>query len=166
MSSSPKLLRDGDETPAEVVRLRREIAGLEQELRQAKQEAVDAKQSAADALAAIRFLRNSPLEPIHKALKMIFGEISRVDAAAASPEPGSATSPHASGLNARWQMIRDRLGGRQAEFIDLLQHGPMTASQLSAAGHCRLRGAQDAIQKMKASGLLTQSGKYYSLREP
>ncbi|HXP82595.1 MAG TPA: hypothetical protein VN976_22035 [Verrucomicrobiae bacterium] len=157
MSSRP-LLSAGSEAD-EATRLRREIAGLEQELQDAKNEAVKAKQGASDAAQAIRALR-AQLEPLHKALKMIFGEISRVDAEQVSQAGGNP-----SGLSPRWEMLKKRLGARQSEIIDVLQHGPMTSAQMSAALHWDVRTTQKHISAMKVAGYLSKNGNQFSLRE-
>jgi len=156
MSSTPKLLRSGDDTPDEVVRLRREIAGLEQELREVKEEAETAKRASADAVQAIRALRQQ-LEPLHKSLKMIFGEISRVDAGRVAQD--AARDVEASGLSPKWIMLKEKLGGRQAEFIDLLQHGEMTTAQLAAAAHCHRDTVAQTIHKLFRAGVIIKSGR-------
>jgi hypothetical protein len=148
--------------PDDAVRLRREIAGLEQELQKAKDEAATAKLAAKDAVQAIRALRHQ-LEPFYAALKMVFGEISRVEVEGL-PED-SHPGHHTSGLSPKWEMLKTRLGGRQAEFIDLMAHGEMTAAQLRAAAHCDIRTAYSVIEKMKAAGLLNKNGGKFSLKE-
>jgi hypothetical protein len=140
--------------------LRREIAGLEKELQEAKNEAATAKQAAADAVQAIRALRQQ-LEPLHKSLKMVFGEISRVDAGGND----NATESASSGLSPKWEMLKQRVGGRQADFIDLLQHGAMTIAQLRAAAHCDIRTAQKVVQAMRVGGLVDKNGKQFSLKQ-
>jgi hypothetical protein len=151
-----------DSTANESVRLRREIAGLEQELQEAKVVATAAKQAAADAIEAISALRRQ-LEPLYKSLRMIFGEISRVDAEVIT---GAKSSDRTSGtLTPKWEMLQSRLGGRQAEFIDLLQHGEMSVAQLRAAAHCDIRTAYKTIEKMKAGGLLNKNGGKFSLKQ-
>jgi capsule polysaccharide export protein KpsE/RkpR len=143
--------------------LRREIAGLEQELAVAREEAALAKRASADAVRAISALR-SQLEPLHKALKMIFGEISRVDAQEAGASVWrEAASP---GLNPKWIMLKEKLGGRQAEFIDLLQHGEMTTAQLAAAAHCHRDAVAQVILKLNRAGVINKTGRgTFSLRE-
>jgi hypothetical protein len=160
MSSRP-LLSEGPQAE-EVVRLRRELAGLEQELAGAKAEAQTIKAAAADSVHAIRALRKQ-LEPLYASLKLLFGEISRVDAGKISG-PDSPTIV-VSGLSPKWQMLKEKLGGRQAEFIELLQHGQMTVAQLRAAAHCDIRTAYKTIEKMKAGGLLVNNGGKFALKE-
>jgi len=157
MSSRP-LLSEGREAD-DATRLRREIFGLEQELSDAKAEAATAKTASTDAIAAIRALRKQT-EGLYLALKMIHGEISRVDARAAAE--GDAPS---SGLSAKWETLKRRLGVRQGEIIDLLQHGSMTTAQISAALHWDLRTTQKYVSAMKVAGFLSKDGNRFSLRE-
>lgn len=160
MSSRP-LLSEGPEAETST-RLRREIAGLERELQEAKDEATAAKQAAADSVQAIRALRKQ-LEPLYTALKMIFGEISRVEI----EESGTARNFSTTGstLSPKWEMLKAKLGQRESEFIDLLQHGPMTAAQLRAAARCDIKTAYRVVEKMQSSGFLSKNGGKWSLKE-
>ena|SRR5207253_10059076 len=159
MSSRALLPEAEQDVRDEVVRLRREIAGLEQELATAKQEVSAAKQGAADALSAIRALRHS-LEPFYKALRMVFGEISRVDAIG-----NSETAQPSSGLSPKLEMMKTRLGGRQAEFITLLAHGPMTTAQLAAVAKCHRDTVSQVVHKLTKAGVINKNGGKFSLRE-
>jgi hypothetical protein len=155
-------LLPGPPAPAEdPVRLRREIAGLEQELQKAKEEARQAKQAAADSVTAIRALRKI-IEPIYKATAMIMGEISRVAA-----EQGTDDSPEnsSSSLSPKWHMMREKLGHREAQVIDALQHGGMTAKQLTPVLHWDIKTVYRVTQKMKNAGLLNNDVGKFSLRE-
>jgi hypothetical protein len=148
--------------PPDAVRLRREIAGLEQELREAKSEAETAKQSATDAVQAIRALRNQ-LEPFYKALKMVFGEITRVEAENVL-ESGQPRSQSAS--NPKWESWKKKLGGKQAEFIDaLLEHGGMTGAQLKVATRCAQGTLYDTIARLNKAQLINKNGGKFSLKE-
>jgi hypothetical protein len=159
MSTRPLLsaVSDADET----TRLRREIVGLERELQEAKDEAAKAKQAAADSIHAIRALRKQT-EPLYLALKMIHGEISRVDAEQINT---SADSVSTGKLSPKMEMMKRSLGGRQAEFIDFLSHGPMTTAQLSAAGKCHRDTVAQVIHKLTRAGLIDKAGGKFSLRE-
>jgi hypothetical protein len=160
MSARPLL--EGAPDPAEVTRLRREIIGLEAELKTAKDEAAKVKRDSADALQAIRALQ-SMLEPFHKAINMIFGEISRVDLGElASPaSPGAAPS----GRDPRWESWKQKLGGKQAEFIELLlEHQEMTAAQLAAAAKVHRDTCYQIIHKLSRAGILAKNGGRFSLK--
>lgn len=141
----------------ELVRLRREIAGLEQELQQAKADAAQFKSAASDSVNAIRTLRKV-LDPFRIAIGMIYGEISRVDAEEAS---GSGSS----GGDAKWVTWKQRLGGKQAEIIDLLLlQDAMTITQVSKAAHCHYDTAAKHLSDMAGQGILSKNGNAYSLK--
>lgn len=157
--SSPLHVMDNtnaDELKKANVKLQRQVDDLQLDLQKAKNESKRALQ----ALANLR----DQLGPLFRALRMVFGEIESVDL----PETGTVAASSAgtsSGLSAKWEMLKNKLGGRQAEFIDLLQHGEMTASQLSAAAHCDIRTAYSVIEKMKNGGWLSKNGNKFSLKE-
>lgn len=159
MSSPQRPLLEGHPSADDSVRLRREIAGLEHELQEAKNEAVKYKQASSDSIQAIRALREA-LDPFHKALKMIFGEMSRVDAGKTE-----VTAEGARTANSKLEMMKERLGGRQAEFIELLEHGEMTTAQLAAAGHCHHQTVATIIMKLNRAGLIQKNGNKFSLKE-
>lgn len=157
MSSRP-LLSAGPEAD-ESTRLRREIVALEQELVAAKAEAKRLGQASLDAVHAVRAMRKQ-LEPLYTSLKILFGEISRVDA-----EGVSDGSPSTAGLSSKWEVLKKRLGSRQSEIIDILQHGPMTTMQISAALHWDVRTTQKHISVMKVAGFLSKNGNQFALRD-
>ncbi len=133
MSSKPQLLNaaPGDD---ELTRLRREIKGLEQDLRDAQAEAQQAKQASSDAIQAIRALRKQT-EPLYLALKMIHGEISRVDAAAMGAAETSSSG--SAGGDALWRERIAKVTGASRRIIEVLLDGggPMSFVQIkSAAG--------------------------------
>ena len=114
------------------------------------------KQQAEAGQRAIGMLRKE-LSGLYTALRAIFGEM---DAAGAAETEGNP-----SGLSPRWEVLKKRLGSRQAEIIDILQHGPMTSSQISAALHWDIRTTQKHISAMKVAGFLSKNGNQFSLRE-
>jgi hypothetical protein len=146
----------------EVTRLRREIAGLEQELRDAKDGEEMAKQASSDALQVIRALRESPLAQVHKVLKMLFGEISRVDAGEVTPPQVETTSR----ANSVWDKWIQKLGGNRGAILkSLLEHGEMTRVQLRVASQVpegSLNGITSELYKM---GLINRAGGKYSLKQ-
>jgi hypothetical protein len=150
---------------SELISLRRQIVGLEQELDQAKDEAAQAKQTSADAVKAIRALRKT-LDPWYTALKMIYGEISRVEVDAMDDSaPPSHTGSDSGGLSPKWQMMKQKLGGRQAEIIEVLKHGAMTVAQIRAAVKCDIGVAYKLTKKMQDLGLLVKNGSQYALKD-
>jgi len=164
MSSRPLL--EGHPDPEEPARLRREIIGLEKELADAKAEAATVRQQSSDAIHAIRALRKQT-EPLYMALKMIHGEMSRVDANENSTEDGSTpnNSKHDGRIDARAEFWKQKLGGNQAQFITLLlEHGEMTTAQLVAAAHCGKTKVGSVIYKLKKAGILNKNGGRFSLK--
>jgi len=141
---------------SETEQLRRRIDDLEEELREAQQELKAAKNQSAAERRALGKLRHA-LQPWKQLMNTIFGEL---DAAQIQGQESQG-----SGLSPKWEMLKTRLGGRQAEFIDLLQHGEMTAAQLRAAAHCDIRTAYKTVEKMQAAGLLNKNGGKWSLKE-
>lgn len=149
-----------DSQHEEVERLRREIRGLEIELREAKDEAASAKQSASDAVQAIRALRDALL-PVHKALKMVFGEISRI-------EVGESQVSQSNGVKSdAWEKWKRKVPGKPAEFIDaILEHGPMTVQQLVVATQTpRKQTIYDGMSKLSKMNLVEKQGDKYALRQ-
>lgn len=142
----------------EVARLRRELKGLELDLAEARSEVQGLKAMSSDAAHAIRNLRKV-LDPIRTAILMIYGEIDRVKLPAEGQAP--ARTNGASGM---WTVIMNRLGGKQAEFIELLQSGSMSGPQLKAATKCANKTLYDTIHKLKKGGFIEKNGDLYSLR--
>lgn len=161
MSSRPQL--SGEVVVDESVRLKREIAGLERELENSKEEARAAKQASADSVQAISALRRQ-LEPLYKSLKMIFGEISRVDADEVSAS-GASVAAAGSGLSPKWVMMKQKLGHREAQIIDALQHGGLTAKQLVPTLHWDIKTVYRFTKKMTDSNLLRNDNGTFSLKE-
>lgn len=143
----------------ETVRLRREIAGLEQELEQAKEELRSTKQASQNAIRAVNVIRRQ-LEPWHNAMKLLFEEINRVGVD--SEEPISEDS--SGSLSPKWQMMKQKLGHREAQIIDALQHGGMTAKQLTPVLHWDIKTVYRFTKKMTDSNLLINEGGKFSLR--
>jgi hypothetical protein len=132
MSSRPQLEASESSDFAEATRLRREIVGLERELAEARDEAQKAKQASADAIHAIRALRKT-LDPMYTAMKMIFGEISRVDASAAAADGGAPTRTGES----LWRERAAKVGGGKARILEVLAEGggQMSITQIRSAAH-------------------------------
>lgn len=144
--------------PSELELLRRRVEELEDELRLERLKVEEVRQRSVASGRALTRLR-SQLQPWYAALRTVFGELD--EAGIEASEQVSAST----GLSAKWEMMKAKLGGRQAEFIDLLKHGEMTAAQLRAAAHCDIRTAYSVIEKMKNAGLLNKNGGKFSLKE-
>lgn len=143
----------------ETVRLRREIAGLEQELEQAKEELRSTKQASANAIRAVNVIRRQ-LEPWHHAMKLLFEEINRVGVDSEELVSGDSSGS----LSPKWQMMKQKLGHREAQIIDALQHGGMTVKQMTAVLHWDIKTVYRFTKKMTDSNLLINEGGKFSLR--
>lgn len=150
--SSPFLLSgEVDDRSEQIDSLREQVGDLEQQLSEAKREAMQAK-------AVIAALRRQ-LSPLHQALLLVFGEISKVttDAATEEVQPKS---------NARWESWKKRMPGRPAEMIDLLLlHKSMSVKNLMAAMHCGKDSVYQAASKLGQAGIIVNNNGRYSLKE-
>lgn len=153
-----------EQQKSEEVRLRREISGLERELQEAREEAQEAKQASADAIRAIRELRRQ-LEPMFKALKMVFGEISRVDAD--EQIAAGSTNGTQSKSDSIWQQRKNKIGGRAGDaiqaFLDLDK--ALTRDQIRIALGCGWTTVDAAIKKLSDMGLIERSGREWRLKQ-
>lgn len=145
--------------PDDTVELKRKIKRLEEELNEARGQIRVMEKQASAGQHAFGMLRKE-LSGLYGALRAIFGEL---DAAGVGTSDSSSSSPGS--LSPRWEMLKKRLGSRQAEIIEVLQHGPMTSSQMSAALHWDIRTTQKHISAMKVAGYLSKNGNQFSLRE-
>lgn len=103
------------------------------------------------------------LSPLHQALGMVFGEIESMGVG--EPE-ASDHQEKPSRVTSVWESWKQKLGGKQAEFIDaLLTHGEMTAVQLKIATKCGQQTVYDTIFKLNKAGLINKNGGRFSLKE-
>lgn len=164
MSSKPIPLLSGHVEPEETEALRRKVVRLEADLQEARTELRNASRLMEDSRSALTNLRRQ-LEPLHGALRQVFGELD----AAGIQSGGSNPSPSSTAQNAnpKWDFWKNKLGGRQAEFIDLfLAHGEMTTAQLIAAGHCSRDTVGQVVFKLNRAGILNKVGRgAFALKE-
>lgn len=136
----------------------RNIRELEHDLEVARSETRRAREESAAAIRALANLRRY-LEPFHRALRAIFGEL---DAVAVDGPPGVASGA----VTDKWEVWKRKLGGKQAEFIQaLLEHGEMTGAQLKIATRSGQQTVYDTIHKLNQAQLLKKDGGKYSLKE-
>ena len=161
MSNQPAL--EGTVDASEAIRLRREITGLEAELATAKDEAAKYKQLSKDAVHSIRALRQMT-GPWLDVLKMLHGEISRVDAEAIGESVTSAPG-HGSNIST-WRERISKVGGASSRILQVLLDGggPMSYSQIQRAA--RSGGATSSrLSELIARNWVQKSGHgYYSLK--
>lgn len=149
-------LLSGEIDNGEVDRLRGENFRLTEELTKAHREVDQARR----AVAATVILRRQ-LEPLHRALLAIFGELDSVG----MQDPSAGGIDNA--LPAVWQSWKQKLGGGPpSTCIDaLFQHGSMSAVQLRVAMKCHINTVYLTTAKLQKLGLVNKSGGRYSLRE-
>lgn len=78
---------------------------------------------------------------------------------------GSVSDPRLQALE-RWEAIKRKLGGKEAEVIDVLMHsGPRTNTQLKPLLKLAYSTVCALTQKMSNMGFLTKQGDAWALRE-
>jgi DNA-binding transcriptional ArsR family regulator len=108
---------------------------------------------------AIRALRQQ-LEPLHRALKEVFGEI---DAIGSDPGPQPSASPKNAAV---WQAWKSRLGATASKVIDaLLTHGELNTQQLAIATGLHRTTIPAGIYALNKAGLINKSGGRFSLKQ-
>ena len=110
---------------------------------------------------AISMLRHQ-LDPLYKALQSVYGVI-EASGVEEDDDPKAGTNPR---VKAVWESWKQKLGGKQAEFIQaLLEHGSMTAVQLKVATHTGTSTVPQVIYKLNQLGLIDKNGGKYSLKQ-
>jgi chromosome segregation ATPase len=145
---------------AECDSLRRKIERIEAELDSTHEALRAARQQSVAANNALKNLRKN-LEPMFRALQMVFGELEAASIGGDSTE--SAATPRALGV---WKSWMQKLGGKQAEFIQaMLDHGEVTVAQLKVMTHSGSSTIPQIIYKLNKLGLINKNGGKYSLKE-
>jgi hypothetical protein len=112
---------------------------------------------------AIKFLQNI-LEPVHTAMRGIFGEIEVLELGETpmSDSPKRSAQPH----SPVWDEWKKNLGPMEGKFIDaLLIHGEMNRAQLRVAMRCAQNTVSNVASRLNKLGLLSKNGGKYSLKE-
>ena len=150
----------------EMRQLRRQNQRLDEELRNIRNELGQAQAEKANLERGLRVLRTQ-LSPLHRALRAVFGEIELAIGEEELCPPGSSpvvSAPSAS--HAVWESWKNKLGGKQAAFIQaLLDHGEMTAVQLKVATHSGSSTVSETVRKLQDLGLVQKNGSQYSLKK-
>lgn len=136
-------------------------------------ELIKAKAESEAAIAAITALRNS-LSPLFRALRGVFGEINLVVSEDA-PQPQYGAAAGANGRPAdddalqnieKWEGVKRRLGGKEAELIGvLLTCGPRTNTQLKSLLKLAYSTTAALTLKMMNLGFLTKDGDAWTLKK-
>lgn len=144
--------------------LRRRVAELEEELESVRDELKAERTQTCVTQQAAAVLRKQ-LEPLHLALRVLFGELDSIPTADAVAANNSAPS------DARRQLWEQRIKDFNADSLKgkmltaLLNLGPMTASQLRVPMGCVQNSVYNAYDKLQRAGLVVSIGGKYQLKE-
>lgn len=110
--------------------------------------------------AGVRELR-SVLNPLHQALRHVFGEMDAMGVAEGT-SPTASTSRN----SAAWEQWKQRLGGATARAIDaLMVHGEMNQTQLRIILGCATRTVTNVVAALNQAKLIDKNGGKISLKE-
>lgn len=144
MSSQPQLsghiLSEAEaDTLAKIKELESQLSAVRKEVRRAIEE--------------IAHLR-SAIGPFFSAMRSLF-----------SGTPESTPVQNVSGPDGVWQIWKQRLGGKYADLIEVLQLGPKTATQLKNATGGRQSTVFAHLKKLQDMGIVINNGGKYSLKQ-
>lgn len=125
--------------------------GLERRVERLEREVANLKQSAMEAAKqGVEIMLRRMFSPLHKATSVLVGD-ALVDDGVQS--------------NGKWEVIKQRMGPRLAEVIDLLLvQGPMTTSQIAAATRSSGEAARQRLDKLRGQGLVEKNGQNFFLK--
>jgi len=142
---------------------RREIQHLEEENRRLIHELGNVSAEKDQLARTVRNLQHT-LNPIHRALAALFGEMELAIGDELNNDVSSAT-PAASSNDPRWESFKKSFPGVGAEIIDaLLIHGEMKMTNLSKLLKRHYNTVQFHAAKLKAAGAITSAGGLLSLK--
>ena len=145
---------------------RKEVQRLEDEVRSLRRDIEDCQLGKARLVRTIENLR-SILSPLHRGLRVLFGEIELAVGEAPDPNTPNGAVPAAPNQPAdpRWQNFKASFPGRGAEIIDALMiHGEMRIQHLATLLHCDPRTVGQHAAKLRNAGAITQVQGVLSLK--
>lgn len=147
--------------------LRRENQRLEGELREVRADLGEKSAELESAQRVIRNLRNQ-LNPLHSALRAVFGEIELAlgEEAPAAPGGVSVSSPVTNGADPRWESYKATFPGVPARVLDaLIAHREMSVSQLMTLLKAHYNTIWSAVDVLaKAGAVIKEGGKGGKIR--
>jgi hypothetical protein len=143
----------------------REIATLQRVLRekierivQLERELVDERAANTASRRTVEELRTT-LEPLYRALQVIFGHIEAMGV------NGDGATPVNDSTRQVWESWKQKLGGLTAQAIDvLLLHGPMNQTQLRIQLRCASRSVTNIVGALNKAGLIDKAGGKIALK--
>ena len=141
---------------------RRDVQRLEDEVRSLRRDVEDLT-AERDRLARTVKNLQTTLNPIHRAMSALFGEIEL--AVGETNVATSAVSAPANGTDPRWQNYKNQFPGVPAEIIDaLLIHGEMRITNLAGLLKRDVRTIYRSEDKLRKAGATTLNGGLLSLK--
>ena len=157
----------------ELAELREEVERLEQENRKLRNDLIKARADSEASIAAITALRSN-LGPLYRALRGVFGEINLVvPEDAPLPQYGTAGATNGRPVDDdamrsldKWEGVKQRLGGKDAELIDiLLTCGPKTNTQLAPMLKMHYSNATKVTKRLSSLGFIVKQGDAWALKK-
>lgn len=144
---------------------RKEKQHLEEDLRLVRQQLEGVRAENEVLQRSMRNLRDS-LSPLHRALRVVFGEIELAigeeSETASSPSGSSIPTP---GGDARWESYKATFPGVPASMIDaLMAHREMSYTQLAAFLRRDYNTVKNAAAKLQKAGAVVKDGPKGKLR--
>lgn len=143
---------------------RKAIQRLEDENRQLRRDIEDVTIIKDQLVRTVKNLQ-ATLNPFHRALRMLFGEMDL--AVGEAPDGPRAGAPvyDSGGADPRWQNYKNQFPGVPAEIIDaLLIHGEMRITNLAGLLKRDVRTIYSAEAKLRKAGATTLNGGLLSLK--
>jgi hypothetical protein len=156
MSTGLMAMARTDQRDRIIADLRTENERLKQDLATARQDVIDERQGWLDTAEGVQNLRTA-LDPLHRALKQIFGEMERTGFE--SVGVGQKVSPV-------WESWKQKLDPQCGKAIDaLLVHGGMTQTQLRIHVGCAQGSIYGVVCRLNKAGIINKNGGKISLKE-
>ena len=138
--------------PSETDILKQRIEELEQELEKANEKH---EREVTERLAHLR--KMPEVQKLYSMLRLLF------DGASVQATASPSNSTDSLG---RWEKMKQKLGGKQAEIIQaLLDHGPATRSQLRVITGSGMSTVDAVTAKLRDMGLIVKVGDSWKLRD-
>jgi hypothetical protein len=149
---------DIDDLKRKNSKLQRELDDLGLELQKSKTEVKRLTQ-------VLTALRDSPLNPIFRVLKVIYGELDSVDLPpSVATSSGNISIASTSNTNPKFEAALQRLTGKNAEVLKLIMEmGPMSVPAMATTLNAGKQRIYDATSYLGRAGLLKkgEGGKFH-----
>lgn len=141
-----------------------ETKDLLRRLERAEREAEHIREAAARSIGEMR----DALQPLYRAMKLLFGEMGEIAGPGAGPVAAPQFDPVAAPqFDPKWEAWKQKLGPSTApaRIIDtLLKHGPLNRNQLRQASEMGWSTLDAATGRLKNLSLIEKSGDRWTLK--